>query len=124
MTSGDEGGGEEAGDDVWTEIDGDMAGGVVYAGCCWLERRYLCLAWGLACWALRHIDEDLNLIVRVVCFCGIAGRGHATSLFACASSRCVYLASFPLTRQYMWRHNVCLRLPAHERAYGGVSSAM
>ena len=40
-TSGEEGGGEDAGDDIWTEMDADMAGGGVDAGCCWLEWRYL-----------------------------------------------------------------------------------
>ena len=50
---------------------------------------------GLRC-ALRHINNNLNLIVRVVCFYGIAGQGHATSLFAWAGCRCVYLAVFPL----------------------------
>ena len=34
LTSGEEGGGEDAGDDVWTEIDIAMAGGGVDAGCC------------------------------------------------------------------------------------------
>ena len=38
LTSGEEGGGEDAGEDV------DIAGGGVDAGYCWLERRYLCLA--------------------------------------------------------------------------------
>ena len=34
LTSGEERGGEDAGDGVWTEIDTDIAGGGVYAGCC------------------------------------------------------------------------------------------
>ena len=41
LTSEEEGGGEDAGDVVWTEMDADMAGGGVDAGCCWLERRYM-----------------------------------------------------------------------------------
>ena len=47
---------EDAGDDIWTEMDADMAGGGVDADCCWLERRYLDL--GLRC-ALRYIDDNL-----------------------------------------------------------------
>ena len=43
--------------------------------------------------ALRHIDDDLSLIVLVVWFCGIAEWGHATSFFAWVSRRRVYLAS-------------------------------
>ena len=46
--SGEEGGSEDAGDEIWTEIDADMPGGGVNAGYCWLERWYLYLAWGLA----------------------------------------------------------------------------
>ena len=46
--SGEEGGGEDAGDDIWTEMDVDIVGGGVDAGCCCLERWYLRLAWGLA----------------------------------------------------------------------------
>ena len=44
---GEERGGEDAGGDVWKEMDADMAGGGVNAGRCWLERRYLDLGWGL-----------------------------------------------------------------------------
>ena len=52
----------------------DMAGGEVDAGWCWLERRYygFRLGPGLRC-ALRHIDNDLCLIVRIVCFYRILG---------------------------------------------------
>ena len=65
--------------------------------------------------ALRHIDDDLSLIVLVVWFCGIAEWGHATSFFAWVSRRRVYLAS-----------QACyyLRPPTHGRACDGVSSAM
>ena len=69
---------------------------------------------GLRC-ELRYIDNDLNLIIRVVHLCRIVGRGHAMALIAWASRRCVYLASFPLPRRYAWRH----RMAAHERACGG-----
>ena len=60
LTSGEEGGGEDAGDEIWTEMDADMAGGGVDAGCCWLERRYLDfgLRLDLRC-ALRYIDDNL-----------------------------------------------------------------
>ena len=46
-----------------------MAGGEVDAGWCWPEWRYcgFRLGPGLRC-ALRHIDDDLYIIVRVVCF--------------------------------------------------------
>ena len=52
LTSGEEGGGEDACNDVWKEMDAHMAGGGVIAGRCWLERRYLDLGWGLAFVAL------------------------------------------------------------------------
>ena len=45
--------------------------GLLLAGTVVLAFR---LGLGLRC-ALRHIDEDLDLIVRVICFCGIAGAG-------------------------------------------------
>ena len=58
-----------------------MVGGRVDARCCWLERRGLRSGWvGLRC-ALRHINDDLNLIVRVVWFCRIAARDRAKSFF-------------------------------------------
>ena len=59
LTYGEEGGGEDAGDDIWTEMDADGR---------WWGRRRLLLAGmavlgfglrlGLRC-ALRHIDDDL-----------------------------------------------------------------
>ena len=91
----------------------------------WWGRRGLLLAGtavlgfrlGLGLWcALRHIDDDLNRVVRVVCFCGMTGRGHATSLFAWVSRRCVYIASFPPSA---WRYTRCYRrvivIPARGR---------
>ena len=88
----------------------------------WWSRRGLLLAGtavlgfrlgllGLRC-TLRHIDDDLNLIVRVVCFCGIARRGHATSLFAWASRGCVYITSFTLSAR---RYRRVIVIPARGR---------
>ena len=52
-------------------MEADMAGASrgVDAGWCWPEWRYcgFRLGPGLRC-ALRHIDDDLYIIVRVVCF--------------------------------------------------------
>ena len=53
LTSGEEGGVEDVGDDVWTEMDADMAGGGVDAVCCWLEWRYLDLGWGFLAFGAR-----------------------------------------------------------------------
>jgi hypothetical protein len=36
----------EEGEDVWTEMDTDMAGGGADAGCYWLVRRGSYLDWG------------------------------------------------------------------------------
>ena len=41
-----EGGGEDDGEDVWTDNDAGMAGSGVGAGWCWLERRVSDLGWG------------------------------------------------------------------------------
>ena len=42
----------------------DMAGGEVGAGWCWLERRFYGFRLGPGLrWALRHIDNDLYIIV-------------------------------------------------------------
>ena len=69
---------------------------------------------GLRC-TLRHIDDDLSLIVRVVWFYGITGRGHATSLFTWASRRCAYIALFPLSaRRYACRHKRVMVIEARE----------
>ena len=60
LTSGEEGEGEDAGNDVWTEMDADTAGGGVDAGCCWLERRFLDLGWGLAFGARCGISTTIS----------------------------------------------------------------
>ena len=81
LTSVREGGGEDDGEDVWTDNDTGMTGSVVDAGWCWLERRVSDLGWGwgfgLRC-ALWRIDDNLWFINIVVRFCGIAAVGHST----------------------------------------------
>ena len=52
---------------------------------------------GLRC-ALRHIDDDLDRVVRVVCFDGIARWGHVTSLFAGLVVGVYILRRFPFLR--------------------------
>ena len=60
LTSGEDGDGEDAGDGVWKEMNADMAGGGVDAGCCWLGLRYLALGWGLAFGAHCGISTTIS----------------------------------------------------------------
>ena len=127
LTSGEEGGGEDASDDVCTEMDADMACGGIDVGCCWLERRYLCLAWGLAFGVCCGIPTTISTSSSESS-ASAGSRGGATR-------RCLRGL---VVEVYTWRHFPfcvrrlhvgshacnCLRLSAHERACGGVSSAM
>ena len=60
MTSGEGGGGEDAGEDVWMEMDADTTGSGVDAGCCWLARRYSDVGWGLAFGARCSISTMIS----------------------------------------------------------------
>jgi hypothetical protein len=76
LTSGEDGGGEGDGEEVWTEIDADMAGGGVDAGCCWLERRdlYLDWGWGLAFDTRRGASTTISTSSsESICLCSSEG---------------------------------------------------
>lgn len=60
LTCGEEGGGKDAGDKVWTEMDTEIAGSGVDEGCCWLERRYLNLGWSLAFGARCSLSTTIS----------------------------------------------------------------
>jgi hypothetical protein len=76
LTSGEDGGGEGDGEEVCTEIDADMAGGGVDAGCCWLERRDLYLDWGWAWPSIRaaaHRRRSQPRRQSLICSCSSEG---------------------------------------------------
>jgi hypothetical protein len=121
----------EEGEDVWTEMDTDMAGGGADASWVLLARTAgLVLGLGLRL-GLRYapwcIDNELYFVVRIdllVLFGRIAG-ASCPLLFPWAGHWCEYMAFFPLSaRRYAWQHwGVMVRRRLGTRSCEGVSSS-